>query len=816
MNVIPAIVTPYSFRGSVIRIEKLPEFLKSFGYRSAIIADPNFHAHVLFNEVLRKNGLIPVHAIVVGRKIIIAKDREGYENIVRFKSRGEKRLKNVVVMDFSLFRPVMYIEKRDRKLYEIMRRILGLEIGESDYSFEKGGEDPLTLYDFKPYDLKVTQVFPSPPDDWIDFEKLPREWIERLEKELNLVRKKRFEGYFRAVQLIVDTAKKLGIRIGPGRGSAVGSLLSYVLGITSVNPLEYGLIFERFINEGRTELPDIDIDVEDEKRRKLIENLRNVFEFVSLVSTFSTLREQSLRRISKELSIKISSRIAEKLYGLPIRRSVHAAGVIVSAEDMNLPFYTDGNLRVCEYDMESLKLIGAEKIDILGLRTLTFLSKLSEKTGVETPEIPTDDLESYETIARGMTTGVFQLESREARVIAKYVAPKNITELSHVLALNRPGPLRSKLHEEYLKRRVEKKWSVRKELSDILDETLGLAIYQEQIMMMAVRLAGMSLSEADDLRKAISKKDPEKMRGSLRRLRSGMEKRGYDRAFIDEMIDFIKEFASYAFNKSHSVAYSHLSYYISYYKTHFFPQFFLSFIEHSPGDREKIDLLIKEAVFLGYKVEKPSVRKPSGGVEEKTIVLPLKIIRGVSGEIVEKLEEAEVRSVTDFLRAVGSKSIAESLVKAGAFDEFYESRKEALIALKVGDSHRIFQKLKTKFGEVEEELKPESLEDRILLERDSMGFAVSLPDFESKRPKISEAYAVWERRVAHVISLGNGILSDGKTVIFKEGLPKGKLAVVIDPDKGVDEWAEWKDDLKIECIWEPKSVRISCMEYFKR
>ena len=811
---IPVIVTPYAFRGSIIRIEKLPRCLKELGFRSAIIADPNFHAHVIFNETLRKEGITPVHALAVGRKLLIAKSREGYESLVRFKNEGLKKLKGVMVVDFDEFRPVMYFKKEDRIGYEAMRRVLGLDVREGDFSLESGGEDPTVLYRFKPYDLKVKQSFPDPPKGWVKVEDYPKEWRERLERELDLVKKKGFEGYFRAVQLIVETARRMGIRVGPGRGSAVGSLLAYVLGITSINPLEYDLLFERFINEGRKDLPDIDIDVEDVRRRELIKELEKVFGFVSLVSTFSNLKDQSLRKTLRELGYGRNKKLYDLLYELPVRRSIHAAGIVISTSEMNIPYYVSDGLRVSEYDMRSLALIGVEKIDILGLRTLSFISDLVGRTEIETEDIPLNDERTFEAISSGTTTAVFQLESSEARMISKYVSPKSIVQLSHVLALNRPGPLKARLHEEYLERRLGKNWEVLEELKGILDETLGLPIYQEQIMMMASKLAGMSLSEADELRKAISKKDEKRMEDMVSKLRKGMTDRGFDDDFVEETVDFIKKFASYAFNKSHSVAYAHLSYYLTYYKIHFFPHFLLAFLETS-GEREKLWLLLMEASYFGYEILKPSVLKPEGEIDGKRIRLPIHVVRGIPKDVVYKI--GGVERVSDFVKKVGSISMAENLIKAGAFDDVYESRKEALIALKEGDSHVLLRKLRMKFGEVESGVEPEGLKDRILLERESMGFALSVPNFKSERAKLAETYAIWERRVSHVLSLGDGIITDGEVVVFTdEKIPEGELAVVLDPDEGVVDWERWESGLKIECENEGVDVKIICREKLKR
>ncbi len=811
---IPALVTPYSFRGSVVDIEAAVKRFKDLGYRSVLIADLNFHAHVLFNEIVRKNKMIPIHSLVVGNKILIAKNKKGYRSLVLFKSRGLKKIHDVVVRDFSEFRPVMYLDKASRKSYEAMRKILGLKIPDGDFSLESKEEDPLSIENFRVYDLRETQHFPNPPNDWFDIRKFPKNWKKRLEYEYDLIRKKHFESYFRAVQIIVETAKENGITVGPGRGSAVGSLFAHAIGITLVNPLDYGLIFERFINEGRKEMPDIDIDVEDERRRELIKLLEKKFAFVSLISTYATLKENSLKKALESVG-EYSKKTYRELYGLPVKRSIHAAGVIVSSEDLILPYYEDDGLKVCEYDMNSLKMIGIEKIDILGLKTLSFLKRLSEETKENFLGVNKDLRQVYEMISRGITSAIFQLESSEARKIAKYVSPRNMKELSDVLALNRPGPLKAKLHIEYLNRRLGKVWKVPRKVEGILRDTHGLPIYQEQMMMMAVEMAGVSLSEADELRKAVAKKDPKKMSEVLGVLEEGLKRNGYSKSEVESIIGFIKKFSSYAFNKSHSIAYAHISYYLTYYKCKHFPQFLLSFLRHSPYEKNKIDLLLKEAQFLGYRVLLPSVEEPFGGFKGKDIRLPIGVVKGVERDLPEKISKLERRRVSDVLK-ITSQAVVENLIKSGAFDSIYSSRREALEALKSGEPPEVLKSLKEKFGKVERRFKREGMRDRILLEKESMGFAISVPSFDSKRPKIAESYSIWEAKAVHVLSMGNGVVTDGRSVIFSRSrIPDGELMIILDPSLGIVDWTRNLNE-EIKCNKRTLDVRIGCWEEFAK
>lgn len=787
---IAAVVTPYAFRGSVLRMEKLVKRLKDLGFSSAIIADPNFHAHVLFNVCLRKEGMLPIHAIVRGKRMFIAKNKEGFRKLVAFYSRRNGSLENVLTVDFSKFKPIMYLDKSERSAYEIMKRILGQEPIEGDFSLTKKEEDPSVICDFEEYDLSEEQVFPSPPSVFFDFDLNSDEEQERFKRELSLIREKGFEGYFTAVKKIVDVAKSLGIRVGPGRGSAVGSFLAYLLGITQVNPLRYGLLFERFINEGRKELPDIDIDVEDLRRRELIKALEKEFGFVALVSAFATLKEKALRNSLRKLGVKVSKDVYELLKELPVRRSIHAAGVIISAREMNLPYYMDDDLRVCEYDMDSLKLIGIEKMDILGLKTLSFISALSERTQKDTDSIK-EEKEVFEDISWGMTSGVFQLESSEAKRICRMVQPSSLNSLSHVLALNRPGPLKSGLHFEYLKRRVSGRWRSPEKLEEVLDETFGLPIYQEQIMLMAVKLSGMSMSDADYLRKAVAKKDPKLMKKGLTLLEEGMRKKGFNERFIRETVELMKEFASYAFNKSHSVAYAHISYWLAYYKHHFFPEFLLTFIDFHPAEVDKIFKLVQEGICRGYRLLPPDVNSPLGGFEDREIVLPLHIIKGIGREYATRVDMMKPFSgVTELSQKVGGGSAVENLIKAGAFDNLYSSRREALLAFKGGDVPRAALKLKTKFGKVHESVKPESVEDRILLERDAIGFPLTTVYYESAGKRLCDIFSLGIKGAVRVLSLGKGIITDGlSTLVLKEELPKGEFWVILNEEMEIEQMA---------------------------
>ncbi len=783
---IPLLVSPYSFRGSTLRIDEIVSRIKDLGLKSILLADTNFHFAVIFNETMRKNGVVPVHGLIVGSKVLVARNREGFEDLVKFHNGVKRKLKGVVLKDLSDFKIVMYLNREDRESYVAMKRILGLEPLKGDFSFEGNFEEAADIFKAQPYDLKVKQEFKDPTKDWIDLDSIEENLRSRVERELEVIERLGFKGYFHAVERVVKTAERLGIEIGPGRGSAVGSALLHVLGVVKINPLEYGLLFERFLNEGRKEPPDVDIDVEDVRRKELIKFLKGEFSFVSLVSTFVTLKEKLLEREISRLNLRAS--IAEKLRDLPIRRSIHAAAVVLSDSTLNIPLVKD-EIPISEYDMESLKAVGVEKLDVLGLRTLTFLKELSRRTGKDPKDFGYDE-KTFKSISSGLNTGVFQLESKEARRISRYVAPKSILELSHLLALNRPGPLKANLHLEYLKRRISKSYEVHRDLEDILDETKGIFLYQEQIMLAMAKLADISLEEADDIRRAISKKDESIMDEFLKRIRKRMLER-YDESFVEETISLVRSFSSYAFNKSHSVAYAHVSYWLSYFKENYFPDFLLTF--SSMNAERKIFRLVCEAFLKGFDV-KISVSNPSGGFSNGTIYLPLRIVPGVNEKMEREIGSHRSRKISDLSNI--PLSTLHDLVKVGAFDEIYGSRIRALKVLRKGERVEVFEKLKKRFGEFQKEEREETEIDWISMEFDVLGFSLTRLNFESKLPRLCESIAKMMELPSHVKAMG-GFISDGLCTLKVRNLDDGEYLVVVSGDGEILDSVPYEDNVEV-------------------
>ncbi|MCM8758008.1 MAG: DNA polymerase III subunit alpha, partial [Candidatus Omnitrophica bacterium] len=465
---------------------------------------------------------------------------------------------------------------------------------------------------------------------------------ERLEHELKIIEETGFASYFLIVWDFIRYAKEKGIPVGPGRGSSAGSLVSYLLGITDIDPLKYGLIFERFLNPERIGLPDIDIDFCYERRQEVIDYVRKKYgeENVAQIITFGTMQARAVIRdvgrvmglpyaevdkVAKmvppdpditlkealeqsielknlyENDTKIKKLIdtALELEGLSHHASIHAAGVVIA--DTNLTSYTplfktaDGRIST-GYSMESLEKIGLLKMDFLGLRTLTVidetLNTIKERRGIsiKTEDIPLDDPLTFKLLASGQTTGVFQLESSGMRDLLKKVCPQRFEDLIAILALYRPGPMGSGMQEDFIQRRHSRtpiKYD-HKKLEPILAGTYGILIYQEQVMRIVSELAGFTLSQADMLRRAITKKIPEVMEQHRNNFIVGCKRNGINENVANKIFDLIEYFAGYGFNKSHSAAYALISYRTAYLKANYPVEFMTALLNSEKSNSDKI------------------------------------------------------------------------------------------------------------------------------------------------------------------------------------------------------------------------------------
>ncbi len=565
----------------------------------------------------------------------------------------------------------------------------------------------------------------------------PRPYWERLERELRVINSMGFAGYFLIVQDFVNWAKERGIAVGPGRGSAAGSLVAYCLGITDIDPLEHGLLFERFLNPERVSLPDIDVDFCYARRDEVIQYVKERYghDKVAHIITFGKMQARAVVRdvgrvlgipyrevdiiaklipggpnVTLQEALTLEPRLRElaqrdnsyrrlleialRLEGMVRHASTHAAGVVIANRSLMdyMPLYRgkDGEITT-QYAMKEVEQIGLVKFDLLGLKTLTMIEEilrlLKERRGIEIDlkKIPLDDPETYRLLSEGDTTGVFQLESQGMRDLLRKIKPQRFSDLVALLALYRPGPLGSGMVEDYIKRRRDKQQIqyLHESLRDILEETYGVLVYQEQVMMVASALADFSLGEADLLRKAMSKKVPEEMARLRDRFIEGAAKKGIDRQKASEIFDSMAKFAEYGFNKSHSAAYALIAYRTAYLKAHYPHEFMAALLTSDMNDSDKVMRYVYECKDRGIEVLKPDINSSLWeftveGDSPPKIRFGLGAIKNVGEAAVKAILEARrsgpFKNFTNFCLRVDPKKVnrraIESLIKAGAFDEF--------------------------------------------------------------------------------------------------------------------------------------------------
>lgn len=756
---ITAIISPYSFKGSILKLNDVINYANEIKASSLFLCDENFHASFLFIDLCKKNKIKPIIGYKYKDKVFYAKNtNELYQLFEAYNSNNLENLKLEYIPSDEVY--FAYYLPNQRHLYEIFSEYLEIK------PVEKGVLKKIYCdLEVDEYKISSNQNLPKAPKNFLDI-KPSKDEYERLKKEIQLVKEKNFEDYFYTIYEIVKTAESLNIKVGPGRGSAVGSLLAYKLGITKINPIKFDLMFERFLNPGRKDLPDIDLDIEDEKRKILIEYLREKFKYVYHISTFSNVGKKTLKKLAYQF--KISSQKLEYLLNLPTHKSVHAAGIIISTNKINAPIKEN----VIEWDMNSLQKIGYIKFDILGLRTLTILSELEKKFG----NAPEHDKKSYNLISKGYTTGVFQLDSFIGKRISRLIKPENINELSIVLSLNRPGPLNANIDKQY----AEAKWKNKKILDlDQLNETKGVLIYQEQIMKIAMELANFSVEESDLLRKAVAKKDRDLMEKLMNKFEKELSKKMPVNT-VKEIIEVIKEFSEYAFNKSHAVAYAHITYYLSYFKTNFPKEFYKTFLKFDSSKKENI---IFELQALGFNILKPNINQIRE--KDKEFVIPLTLISGINEKIENQIfQNGPYDSLENFVEKNFDLnfSIIESLIKVGAFDELTESRRKLLAKLKEIRSGVNSQLLKISsklFGKkIENTYKPEQLWERCDMEYSILGFSITKPvnNFKNYLSSYAIAYSRSQKLATHIITRG-GYATDGIST-FKINAPDNTYTMI--------------------------------------
>lgn len=522
---------------------------------------------------------------------------------------------------------------------------------------------------------------------------------ERLKYELKVIKQMGFAGYFLIVKDFIDYAKNRGIRVGPGRGSVGGSLVAYALGITNLDPIKYGLLFERFLNPERISLPDIDIDFSDKERDKIIRYVINKYgkDNVAQIITFGTMAARAVvRDVGRALDISYSEvdRIAklipwlpdmtlktaierepelrnlvasdprieklisysEVLEGLCRHASTHAAGVVIAPEALTeyVPLYKGTKEEITtQYDMKGIEDIGLLKMDFLGLRTLTVIDETlkmlreDQNLVLDIDVIPLDDKKTYQLFSNGETVGIFQFESSGMRDYLCKLKPESLEELTAMNALYRPGPLDSYMIDEYIQRKRGQKRIVYEHplLEPILKETYGVIVYQEQVLKIASELAGYSLGKADILRKAMGKKKADLMIQQREEFKKGTKAKGIKEEVADKIFDLMATFGRYGFNKAHSAGYAYIAYQTAYLKAHYALQFMAATMSSEIGNTNRIVTLIEECRRMGVEVSPPDVNESGGSfkVAENKIRFGLEAVKNVGHGAIEAIVCARER-----------------------------------------------------------------------------------------------------------------------------------------------------------------------------
>lgn len=568
---------------------------------------------------------------------------------------------------------------------------------------------------------------------------------ERLDYELSIIHRMGFDSYFLVVWDFINYARQQAIAVGPGRGSAAGSIVAYVLGITDIDPLKYALLFERFLNPERITMPDIDIDFCYIRRKEVIEYVKRRYgeDHVAQIITFGTMAARGavrdvgraldlpfaeVDRIAKliptELGITLDKALQESadfrqayegspatkklidlardIEGMPRQSSTHAAGVVIAREPLThyMPVQISDGTLVTEYDKDLVEELGLLKMDFLGLRTLTVLGdavknvETSQGIQLDLREIPLRDEKTAQMLCEGKTGAVFQMESAGMTALVKDIHPESFEDLIPTVALYRPGPLGSGMVQDFIDgRRGKKQVSyLHPLLQPILQETFGVVLYQEQVMQIVQVLAGFSLGQADLLRRAMGHKQPELLMKQKADFLAGTKKNGIDDSLAEKIFELLFHFANYGFNKSHSAAYALVAWQTAYLKAHYPPEFMAAMLSSVMDFNDKVSVYIEQCRRMGIPILPPDINASSAtfSVDGKAIRFGLAAVRNVGEAAINELETVRekggaFKSLLDFCSRVDlrivNKRVVESLIKCGAFDSLKNYRSQLLAVL---------------------------------------------------------------------------------------------------------------------------------------
>ncbi len=710
------------------------------------------------------------------------------------------------------------------------------------------------------------------------------EYEARLSREIGTIQQMTFSGYFLIVWDFIRYAKENGIPVGPGRGSAAGSLVGYAMGITDVDPLQNELLFERFLNPERVSMPDIDVDFCMNRRGEVIDYVTRKYgrEQVAQIITFGTMAAKAAIKdtgrvldlpyaevdkiakmipgtpgmtidkafeaspqfeevYNKEPQIKDLVDTAKKLEGMVRNTGVHASAVVISPVPLQelVPLYKTKNEEiVTAYDMKAVEKMGLLKMDFLGLTTLTILDdclKLIKQTRgeeIDLQKIAVDDAETYEQVFhKGQTSGVFQFESDGMRDVLRRYRPTSIEDLTALNALYRPGPIQGGMIDDF----IERKWGRKKvdymqdELEKILKETLGVIVYQEQVMQIANVLAGYSLGEADLLRRAMGKKNPEEMAKQRERFMAGALANGFNKDKAGHIFDLMEQFAGYGFNKSHSAAYAMVAYNTAYLKTHYAVEFMAALLTSVTGKTDDVVKYIAECRDMGIEVLPPDINVSDANFTPvgEAIRFGLAAVKNVGHNGIQSIVDTRTahgkfKSIYQFCEKVDlrhlNKRVLESLIKSGAMDALGRRAQLMEVLDKAIDQANKQQRdrdagqhgLFGVFDDAPEE-RAQSLPNvpdweehtRLQNEKEILGFFITGHPLEKYKDKIEDLRAY----------------STTDILAMKRSSPKGEEVAVAGVLGGVKVMKSRKGDLYANLVLEDMNGKVDAMvfpEAFKR
>lgn len=699
------------------------------------------------------------------------------------------------------------------------------------------------------------------------YESVTEEITSRLRYELNIIQSMDYSDYFLIVWDFIMYAKQKHISVGPGRGSSASSIVAYVLGITDVDPIRNQLLFERFLNPERITMPDIDVDFSDSRRDEVIQYVQKKYgdKHVAQIITFGTYQARSLMRdliktmgiddrdanfilkhipaeenksiagfihasnelkayIQQSNTLKTLFSIAHKLEGLPRNVSTHAAGVIICDDPLvdHIPLASGSNdMPITQFPMDDLEAIGLLKMDFLGLRNLTLLEhiqtsiRLEEGKTITLNDIPHNDKKTFGLLQTGKTNGIFQLESRGMKNVLTRLKPSRFNDIVAINALYRPGPM------DYISVYIDRKKQLQQttyphpDLEPILKDTYGVLIYQEQIMLIANKIAGFSFGEADILRRAVSKKQHELMEEQKAHFMEGCLKNGYSQKVAEEIFAWIVKFSDYGFPRSHAVAYSEIAYQLSYLKAHFPANFYSELLSSIWNDQQKMRSYMHEVKSLHIDVHPPSINDSFGKytVEKGAIRMGLLAIKGIGNQvvstIVQERKKGLFKSLFDICLRISSKVLnrksMELLIVAGTFDMLHSNRASLLASLdQAMDQGELFREfndqpdlfedkiaLEASYTEINDFSKMKRLAD----EKELFGFYISSHPLADYRKHLQENGYVTMNEAAKKVSRRNirsaAVVQAIKVIRTKRGDPMafvtlsdetGEMEAVVFPD----------------------------------